>query len=401
MQFVNIVNSVGFVLFMEEIMKINKRQIEAKYLAEDMILAETIHDVDGKVLFSEGLKLNRKRIDRIQLLDKKVFFIEERTYGESTVRPEVKETVGIFEERAALRKSVILNETRNEASDIVRELLDEVLDDHSLKADKIKKIVERIINVVLMDDRVVLNLSNLSAIDDYLLSHSVNVCVLSLVTGIYSGLTQNKLMQLGTGALIHDIGKMLIPQDIYQKPGKLSESEFIEMQNHTIYGHKILKDTLKFEADTANIALYHHERMDGQGYPLQLTKHDIPIFAKIVAVADVFDAITSVRIYCDKISYYKGVEYIIEHADTQFDSEIVKKFITMIGYYPMGLFIKLNTGDIGQVMTKNKLCPIVRVTVDANGDKLLNYYEIDLYKNPGISIIDIDIEEFKLRRASQ
>jgi HD-GYP domain-containing protein (c-di-GMP phosphodiesterase class II) len=386
---------------MEANMKINKRQIEPKYLDENMILAETIHDVDGKVLFSEGLKLNKKRISRILLLDKDVIFIEDRTYDEVTIQPEVKESVSIFEERATLRKSVILNETRNDASKIVCELLDEVLDGHSLKADKIRKIVERIINVILMDDRVVLNLSNLNAIDDYLLSHSVNVCVLSLVTGIYSGLTQNKLMQLGVGALIHDIGKMLIPQEIYHKPGKLSENEFIEMQNHTLYGYKILKETLKFEKDTAEIALLHHERMDGLGYPNQLSENKIPIFAKIVGVTDVFDALTSDRIYCEKISYYKGIEYLIEHAGTQFDEDTVKKFITMVGYYPIGLYVKLNTGDVGQIMTKNKLCPIVRVTTDANGDKVQEYYEIDLYKNTRIYIIDIDIKEFKLRRASQ
>jgi len=388
-----------FVLFMEGKMKINKRQVDVRHLVDDMVLAETIYDVDGKILFNQGLKLNQKRIERIKLLDINIVLIDERI-EELPVKTEVKESVGLFEEKAALRKAVILNETRQEASTIVKEMLDAVLDGNSLKADKIKKIVERIIDVVLIDDRVVLNLSNLSAIDDYLLSHSVNVCVLSLVTGVYLGLNQSKLMQLGTGALIHDIGKMLIPSDIYNKPGKLTDEEFREIQNHTLYGHKILKETLKFEAETANIALSHHERIDGKGYPRQLTKNDIPIFAKIVAIADVFDAITSDRIYCDRIDYYKGVEYVIEQADSQFDGEIVKKFITMIGYYPIGLFVKLNTGDIGQIMTKNKLCPIVRVTISSNGERLKNYYEIDLYKNPTISVIDIDIDEFKLRRAS-
>lgn len=380
-------------------MKINKRPVEVKYLQEGMILAETIYDVDGKALFNEGLKLNETRIERIRVLDKSLVLIEERT--EVTPKPASLASKSLFEEKAAQRKSAILNETRDDASRIVKDLLDDVLDGHSIKADKIKKIVERIIDVILTDDKIVLNLSNLSAIDEYLLSHSVNVCVLSLVTGIFSGLTQQKLMQLGTGALIHDIGKMLIPSEVYNKPEKLTQQEYIEMQSHTIYGHKILRETLKLENDTANIALWHHERMDGKGYPHQLTKHEIPIFAKIVAVADVFDAITSDRVYCEKVTYYKGVEYLIEQADSQFDSDIVKKFITMIGYYPIGLFVKLNTGDVGQIMTKNKLCPIVRVTMDSTGSRLSNYYEIDLYKNPGISIIDIDIEEFKVRRASQ
>ncbi len=379
----------------------NKRQVASKDLKPDMILAEPIYDIDGKTLFSEGLRLNLKRIERIQNLDKNTVFIEEISYEPIKEKSMVHEHAGIFGKNAAKRKSIILNETRTEASYIVSEMLDTVLDENSIKAEKIKKIVKRMLDAILIDERVVLNLSNLSAIDDYLLSHSVNVCVLSLVTGVYLGLTQTKLMKLGSGALIHDIGKMLVPQEVYNKPDKLSDKEFNEIQKHTIYGHKILKDTLKFDSETANIALSHHERMDGLGYPNQLTKHDIPIFAKIVAVADVFDAMTTNRIYCDKVDYYHGVLYLIEHADTQFDIEIVKKFITMIGYYPIGLYVKLNTGDIGQVMSKNMLCPVVRIVKDSNGQTLQNYYEIDLYKNPGISIIDLNIEEFKNRRASK
>lgn len=378
----------------------NKRQVSVKYLEPDMVLAETIYDVDGKALYSNGLKLNEKRIDRIRTLERTHIYIEHAGAGFSRASKTANPSKTMLEEKAAYRKSIILNDTRDEAGTLIRETLDKVLDGHSIKADKIKKIVERIINVILLDDRVVLNLSNLSAIDEYLMSHSVNVCVLALVTGIYYGLNHSKLMQLGTGALIHDIGKMLIPSDVYNKPEKLSEEEFLEMTSHTMYGYKILKDNLKVDVETANIALMHHERIDGQGYPNGLTGKEIPVFAKIVAVADVFDAMTTDRIYSEKTSYYKGVEYLIEHADTQFEGDIVKKFITMIGYYPIGLYVKLNTGDIGQVMTKNKLCPVVRVTIDTNGIKLVNYYEIDLYKNPGISIIDIDIEEFKLRRAS-
>jgi len=376
----------------------SKRQVMLKDLKPDMILAEPIYDFDGKILFSEGLRLNEKRIQRIYNLDKKSFYIEELQKQERTT---TTRHAGVLEQKAATRKEILLNETRNEASQIVGEMLDQVLDGNSLKAEKIKKIVVRMINVILIDERVVLNLSNLSSIDNYLLSHSVNVCVLSLVAGVYLGLSQSKLMQLGSGALIHDIGKMLVPQEVYNKPEKLTDQEFIEIQKHTSYGYKILKDTLKFDADTANIALSHHERMDGLGYPNQLTKYEIPIFAKIVGVADVFDALTSNRIYCDKIDYYQGVLYLIEHSNTQFDIDIVKKFVTMIGYYPIGLYVKLNTGDIAQVMTKNKLCPVVRVVKDSNGQKLKNYFEIDLYKNPSISIINLNIEEFISRRASK
>ena len=320
-------------------MKSVKRSVDIKQLEEGMILAETIFDIDGKVLFNEGLGLSNKRIERIQSLQIEQCLVEDRV-AYNVHKNTNQETTSIFEKKAAYRKAVILNETRQEASEVVSEILEKVLDGNSMKADRIKKIVGKIIDVVLMDDRVVLNLSNMNAIDNYLLSHSVNVCVLSLITGIYYGLTQKKLMQLGIGALIHDIGKMLIPQDIYHKPEKLTDEEYEIVKNHTVYGHKIMRDNLNLENDTANIALWHHERVDGLGYPHGLNKYDIPIFAKIVGIADVFDAITSDRIYCKRIDYYQGVSYLIDNADIQFDIEIVKKFIIMIGYYPIGLFIQ-------------------------------------------------------------
>lgn len=378
----------------------NRRQVRAKELRPEMILAEPIYDTDGKTLFSEGLRLNKKRIERMLSLDRETFYIEEISYAPERKAGIVRESATLFEETAAKRKKILLNKTRDEAAEIVGDMLEKVLDNHSIKAEKIKKIVERMIDVILSDEKVVLNLSNLSTIDDYLLSHCVNVCVLSLVTGVYLGLTQSKLMQLGSGALIHDIGKMLIPQEIYNKPEPLTDEEFSEIQHHTLYGYKILKDTLNFESDAANIALHHHERMDGLGYPHGLCKNDIPLFAKIVGVVDVFDAMTTDRIYCEKVDYYIGVSYLIKHSGTQFDVEIVKKFITMIGYYPIGLYVKLNTGDVGRVINKNKLCPLVRVVKDSNGHVLQNYYEIDLYKNPSISIIDLNIEEYRDRKAS-
>jgi len=388
-----------FYIISEAAMTTNRRQVNAKDLKPDMILAEPIYDVDGKTLFSEGLRLNEKRIERMLSLDKETFYIEDTTYVPKKEVSLVKESTTLFEEKASQRRSILLNETREDAAELVGDMLDKVLDDHSMKAEKIKKIVERMISVILSDEKVVLNLSNLSAIDDYLMSHCVNVCVLSLVTGVCLGLTQVKLMQLGSGALIHDIGKMLVPQDIYNKPDRLTDDEYSEIKHHTLYGFKILKDTLAFENDAANIALYHHERMDGKGYPNGLTKNEIPLFAKIVGVTDVFDALTTDRVYCEKIDYYKGVLYLIENSGSQFDVEIVKKFITMIGYYPIGLLVKLNTGDIGRVMNKNKLCPLVRIVKDSNGNVLQNYYEIDLYKNPSISIIDLNIDEFNSRKA--
>ena len=390
-------DGVRFMQGVEAYMKTNKRKVGVSELAEGMTLAETIFDIDGKTLFSEGLKLNKKRIDRIFLLNAKTIFIEEipkrteKKANDDFVKNKIEEVKSLNKER-------VLNEARVEASKVVENIIEQVMDARSIKSEKITKIVEKIIGIVLQDDKVVLNLANLSSIDDYIFSHSVNVCVLSLITGIFLGLNHQKLLMLGSGALIHDIGKMLVPVSILNKPDKLTEEEYKIIQQHTVYGHKILRDTMKFSDEVATIALSHHERVDGKGYPNQLSKNEISKFSKIVGITDVFDAITSKRVYCDKISYYKGVEYLLKNANTQFDGDIVKKFITIIGYYPIGLYVQLNTGDIGMVISKNKLCPVVKVTIDSNGNKLRNHYEIDINRNPSISIVDINLEEYQAKQ---
>jgi len=370
-----------------------KKQVQVNKLKDKMVLSETIYDEEGKILYSKGLKLNETRIQRIQDLNLAAIFIE----SDEVQGPVKKEGAGkpqqINEEanpsERELKKEELIQETKAEATSIVQEAFSKVLSDGSVKSEKIKLIVEKIIDMILSDQNLVLNLSSLNAMDDYLLSHSVNVCVLSLMTGVVLGFNQVKLMKLGSGALIHDIGKILVPQDILKLPRKLTQEEFDEVKQHTVYGHKILRDSFKYDEETATIALSHHERVDGSGYPHGLNQHQIPIFAKIVAITDVFDAITSKRVYCDEISFTEAISYLIREGRGVFDEEVLKKFITIIGHYPMGMQVILSTGETAIVTRPKPSVPVVKVIRDKNHHPLNNYYEIDLQKNPTVTILDV------------
>lgn len=381
-------------------MEITKRQVEVKNLQVGMVLAEPIYDIDGKTLFSQGLTLNEKRIERIQHLDASVIFVEVEK-AIDTVKDVVKDVAQDYVvDNASYKKTLMLNETREAAMNVVAEAFTKAFNSRSVKAEKVKLVVQRMIEAILQDDQIVASLLNLQTIDDYMLSHSINVCVLSLVTGISLGFSHKQLLELGSGALIHDIGKILVPQDILLKPEKLTEEEFEIVKKHTIYGYKILKDNMKMNEETSSIALSHHERIDGQGYPYGVSSNELSVYSKIVSVADVFDAITTDRVYCPKINHYEGMKYLIENVNTQFDFEITKKFITIIGYYPYGMYVKLTTGDIGKIISRKKSDPLIKISIDANGNKLKNYYEIDLYKNPSISIIDVNLEKYIERKAN-
>ena len=124
---------------------------------------------------------------------------------------------------------------------------------------------------------------------------------------------------------------LLIPQEIYNKPEQLSDEEFTEIKHHTLYGYKILKDTLKFGSDASNIALHHHERMDGLGYPNGLTKNEIPLFAKIASVCDAYDVMITGRKYSKAISKEEAIQEIRDCSGTQFDKEVADKFIESLG----------------------------------------------------------------------
>jgi HD-GYP domain-containing protein (c-di-GMP phosphodiesterase class II) len=215
--------------------------------------------------------------------------------------------------------------------------------------------------------------------------------VLSLITGIGLGYNPLRLKDLGTGALLHDIGKLRIPGEILKKPSQLTVEEFEEIKRHTVYGYEILKDNQKVSMISAFIAFGHHERYDGSGYPLQLRGENIHQCARIVAAADVFDALSSDRVYRKKLRTHEVIEYIISLGSRHFDPEIVRSFIKYIAIYPVGTGVMLSTGERGQVVRVNKAVPtkpVVRVVFDSANERVDNSPEIDLSKDQGIYIVD-------------
>lgn len=181
--------------------------------------------------------------------------------------------------------------------------------------------------------------------DNYTYQHSVNVAVISLVLGVQLQLNQNELYTLCMGALIHDIGKTLIPKNILLKPGPLNEEELKTIREHTTKGYDYLKGCLDISAPSKIVALQHHERYDGKGYPESIKDKSISRFARMVSIADVYDALTSDRPYRKAMSPNDAVEYILSHGDTQFDYEMVKAFSKAIVPYAPGTIVKLSTGD--------------------------------------------------------
>lgn len=199
-------------------------------------------------------------------------------------------------------------------------------------------------------------LTNLQNFDDYTYSHCLNVSLICYIIGQWLGFNNEKLIHLSVSGLLHDIGKNKIDKNILNKPGKLTDEEFEEMKQHTIYGFRIIeKQNIPYNIKMA--VLMHHERYDGNGYPLGASNHQINDFAKIVAIADIYDALTSDRPYRHKYSPFHVIRQFEQEYLGHLDTRFLMLFLQNIAYCYLGSWCRLSTGEEGKIVFINKRLP--------------------------------------------
>ncbi|MGB7605864.1 MAG: HD-GYP domain-containing protein [Lutisporaceae bacterium] len=350
------------------------RKISIDKVREGMLLAKTLFSIDGNILLNSGIKLKESYINKFKEIGISEIYIDDQISSDIVI------------------DDVIRDETRFEARMAVKKAMDSMVHSNSVDVKPIRNVVGKIIEELLTVRDAVINLQDIKSLDNYTFAHSANVCVLSAITGISMGYDGERLKELCLGALLHDIGKTKIPYEILNKPGPLTTEEYEEMKKHTKYGYEILKQSGDISVYTSYIALTHHEKFNGDGYPLGLKGKDIHEFSRIVSIADVYDAMTSDRIYRKKINISEAVEYLISLGNYQFDYDIVRKMIEHISIYPLGTYVSLSTGELAIVVDTNKKYPnrpVIRLIKDSNGDFYNNLKEIDLTSNNCILINEV------------
>ena len=246
---------------------------------------------------------------------------------------------------------------------------------------------------ILSNKDVVVSLVDIKSMDNYTYAHSVNVAVISLVLGISLNLSKEKLTYLCIGALLHDIGKSFIPNEILQKSGKLTNEEFEIVKNHPRYGYNFLGQFFSLSAHIKLITLQHHERFDGLGYPIGIGGENINYLARIVSIADVYDALTSDRPYKRAMCPSDSLEYIMSNYGTLFDPNMLDIFCRIIIPFPQGTIVSLSNGDIGVVeetIPCFPLRPIVKIIKSEYPNKVGS--KINLIDTLSIVISDIKYE---------
>jgi putative nucleotidyltransferase with HDIG domain len=268
----------------------------------------------------------------------------------------------------------------------VKEMLEDVRMGRSIDGERTARLVDEMVESIFRNKHALVSLSRLKSFDDYTFHHSVNVAVLSLALGRHLGILKGELRRLGIGAILHDVGKMMIPEEILNKPGRLTSSEFAVIQTHTLHGARILMESRDVPDDCAAVAMNHHERFDGRGYPRAVQGLAIGKFGLIAAIADVYDAITSDRVYHKGIPGHQALQKIYEWARTDFYPIYAEKFIQCIGVYPVGSLVGLDTGETGVVCRPNYdqlLRPRVRLVRRATGEPMSPAVEVDLAEPQG------------------
>lgn len=348
------------------------RRVMIDNLKGNEIVARPVYSLNGSFLLSKGIHIKKSYIVRLKELGVNYIYIED----ELSKGVELKDFI---EER-----------TRENCKKEVRKVLENYSTQGHLELMNIVSAAQDIVDSVLSQKDIIVNLVDIRRKDEYTYAHSVNVCALSVLLAIKLGFNRNRVMDIAIGALLHDLGKVLIPEEILNKSGKLNEKEYEIVKQHVIHGYEAMSEASWISSISKVVILTHHENVDGSGYPFGWTGNKINSATKVISICNVFDSMVTEKPYREAYKIYEVIEYLVANKGRLFDEEIVDEFIKYIAVYPSGMGIITNEGKKGIVLRQNNgfpTRPVIRILEDE--DKVYDdWVEINLLENKKIFIVD-------------
>ena len=288
----------------------------------------------------------------------------------------------------------------NQSKSIQKKLFSDALSGSSLNLSPVIEVTNKSIDAIFNCPDALACMLNIREKDEYLLEHSVAVSVYITLFGRYLGLERDIIEQLSIGAFLHDIGKIKIPDEILNKPGKLTDDEFTIMKTHANHSIDIIKATPGISALSLEVAALHHEKLNGCGYPFQVKGDDISLYGRMISICDIFDALTATRVYKKGFAHGKSFAILRELASqNQLDTKLVDQFIKCVGVFPVGSLVQLESNKLALVKVRNDNNPTnpqVHTFYHVKQKHFLDKQEIDLSNSEDSIVKGVRAEEFDL-----
>ena len=346
------------------------------------------NDTDIRKMIAAGVK--EVDIDTAKGLD--VVLEKSQTAAPSVVCDIVKKSDGFLPKITVQQEMSQAKIAVAEAGEFITDMMANAKMGMRVELEQVNPVISKMSASILRNENALLGLSRLRVMDKYTFEHSVSISILMMSFAKSLGFSKQIIHEVGIGGLLHDIGKTLTPNEILNKPGKLTEQEFMIMKKHVVDGSKILQKTQGLSQIAFNVAAQHHERYDGSGYPLGLQGDQISLYGQMAAVVDVYDALTADRCYHKGKEPSEVLKLLLKWAGGHFKPELVQKFIQTVGIYPPGSLVLLNNQHLATVteLKHNMLKPEVEIFVNIEKRCYVPRKLIDLSERQDLKILSVE-----------
>lgn len=343
----------------------NREYISTTRLQPGMIIDQSITDATGRVMIKRNVYLDRYQIEYLMSRGISGVYITDTLEedGKPGIEPAKKKIIIPSASKKVIARERVDDPTKVEMSETVKARVNEGIqylfkntnaDNFSGAAMQVSK---DLTEAIMTNSAVAIDINTLKVSDEYTFKHSVDVAMISMIIGKRHGLSRDEIREIGLAGLLHDMGKSKIPTEILNKPGKLTDEEFALMKRHPYDGYQILKDRGGFSNAVLAGVLQHHEKINAGGYPMGLPKDQIHLFGRLIAVADIFDALVTKRPYKDAFPMREAVEMIMSMTG-ELDISCINSFLGSVICYPVDSVVELSNGQLCKVVANVPMYPL-------------------------------------------